>query len=63
MRFQEIHIPDATTSVLINVAIALIQFACPFSAETPCANGFMQSGFFFMALHTHNDLDGNEQVY
>lgn len=43
------------TSVFNIVAIALIQLATPFSA-TPWANSLMQSGFFFIALHTHNDL-------
>lgn len=50
------HEPDATRSVLINVAMALIQFAWPFSAHRPCAVVFTHSGFFFMALHRHNEL-------
>lgn len=48
--------PDATKSVLISVAIALIQFAWPFSSDLPWASAFTHSGFFFKALHRHNDL-------
>lgn len=50
------HDPDATKSVLINVAMALIQFAWPFSADRPWASVFTHNGFFFMALHRHREL-------
>lgn len=50
------HEPDATKSVLINVAMALIQFAWPFSVDRPCAIVFTHNGFFFMALHRHKEL-------
>lgn len=54
--YPQVHLPEATISVFVNVAMALIQFASLFSDDTPCANGFVHNGFFFMALHTHNEL-------
>lgn len=55
--------PDATKSVLISVAIALIQFAWPFSSDRPWASVFTHSGFFFKALHRHNELFSMRNKY
>lgn len=43
-------------SAFVTVAIALIQFGSLFSADTPCASVLTHSGFFFIALHKHNEL-------